>query len=550
MMKKLIILLPLSILCSFSVLKAQVNQSVLDSLNQKLKNLPEYQHDSVYIDIGALYYQQYNQEGYRKALDYFLKLLALGEKYNNKAAIANAYFLIATVYDAEGQDGEKIIYYYKKAHEMCAYHRRITSCINLLYNVAHAYNLNHDSATSMLYLHQFDKEMEAVKFNNPQAYDNYVLLGAYLSLQNKNIPEFLKRFEKVNKNIEYKDGRFHFGRYYAICKWRYAFEKGEYKKAIESIQYELAHEPTDSSVLIDYLTAAFVKIGDYKNAYEMSELSKISNNQSLHAAVQKDLEYGLLKADNLIKEKEKKFLEIQRAGLYIGLFIVFIGLLVVAYLWQINRKAKRELLLRNREKEVLMHEIQHRVKNNLQLIYGLNILQLDKLEGDSAKVVWEKNLSTIKAMSIINDKLYQKDISKLSLREFIEELSLYSKQLFDQDNKVTLNLEIQHPLSIDANFASSFGIILTELMTNSFKHGLKGVKEGAINIESSESDNILTVHYFDSGNFIEAVKPSPNSNGISLVTDLVKQLKGKIVTQSEGKAYHYHFIFPIKNNKT
>jgi hypothetical protein len=83
MIKKLIILLPLSILCSFSVLKAQVNQSVLDSLNQKLKNLPEYQHDSVYIDIGALYYQQYNQDGYRKALDYFLKLLALGEKYGN-----------------------------------------------------------------------------------------------------------------------------------------------------------------------------------------------------------------------------------------------------------------------------------------------------------------------------------------------------------------------------------------------------------------------------------------------------------------------------------
>ena len=540
-MKKLSIV-PLSILLSFSMLTAQGNVRTIDSLKQRLKELPESKYDSVYMELGGEYYTQYNPEGYRQALEYFLKVMVLGEKYKKPATIAQAYFLIATVYDAE-QDGDKTLYYYKKAYDMCGYQGNQLVCLNLLYNVAHAYHLKHDSTNSMQCLQQLDEAKQSLSASNPLANNKYNLLIAYLSLQNNNLTAFLRQFAQVDKNIDYKDGRFHYGRYFAICNWRYAFESKDYKKAIGSIQAELKNAPADSAILIDYLAKAYSKSGDYKAAYEWSELSKVCNAQALTRTKEKDLTVGLLKAENTLQEKEKQFFKTQREGLLLGLIAALIAILIITYYWKLNVLAKKELLKRNREKEVLMHELQHRVKNNLQLMYGLNLLQLDKLETDKAKTIWEKNLTFIKSMSIINDKLYQKDIETLSVKAFVEDITQFTKQLFDVENKIQFNFNIQHPLSMEADFATSFGLILSELITNSFKHALKNVEKGGINITIEQQNNTFLMRYSDSGNFSETLEPLIHSDGIRLMGDLTQQLKGKMVTHYLGKPFNYCFTF-------
>jgi two-component sensor histidine kinase len=536
-------------LCTSCSILAQDLAFLPDSTKRALASLPESIHDSIYSKMGTALYAQFTDEGYSQALDCFNKALYIAEKYDHQKDISYLYHSIGNVYDAQGDQPSQILYYYKKSYDL---HTSLNGDeaikLTLAYDVAHAYNLMHDSVQSMSYLKLVDAFKNEAFGNgkDPERWDRVSLLVAYLTMKNNNIKGFLNLFEAQNKARVYVNGRFPYARYLAICSWRYAFEKGNYPKAIETIMAELEKTKTDSSILMQYLARAYFKNNNFKEAYYWSNLLNEFDSKNTKAKHQKDLVVKLLKTENLSKEKEKIFKEKQNQYLIWGMFLSLLAAGVTTYFWYANHKSKLELAKRNEEKIILVNEIHHRVKNNLQLLYGLAKLQLPTITDEKARDLWQKNLSQLKAMSLVNEKLYNTEgVTSVVLSDFIAEILGHFKQIQGINGVPDIKTDIVDNLTVSADFAVPFGLILSELITNSYKYAFnEGISAIFINV-SNKDKNAILFSYTDSGKMADtAILLKKKTGGSALIRDLVRQLQGTLIISNENNL-KYNFALPI-----
>lgn len=209
-----------------------------------------------------------------------------------------------------------------------------------------------------------------------------------------------------------------------------------------------------------------------------------------------------------------------------------------------------ELADRNKVIETLMQELQHRVKNNLQLLYSLINLQLPSVKDMNAKDLLKNNLGRIKAMSLVNEKLYTYGDSSLSisLEEFVMDMVQHSNSIYDRHKVVEKKINIPHPIRISGNIAIPFGLILSELITNSFKHAFTPFSVNpTIQIQIFAENKTLFFSYNDNGKGIQqqvSETPANYSHGVLLIKDLIRQLKGTFATKNEA-GLQYSFIIPI-----
>jgi two-component sensor histidine kinase len=518
-----------------------------DSTKRALATLPESVHDSIYEHFGAISYQNYTDEGFSHALDCFKKALALAEKYGHTDMIPDLTHSIGNVYDSNNDNPQQVLFYYKKTLDLVA---KLAGNIRIgcTYDVAHAYNQLQDSTQSMYYLQQMNiLKIELCGDNkNPELWDKVSLLEAYLNMKNNNINDFLTLFEKVNQNRVYKNSRFPYARYFAICSWRYAFEKGDYAKAVESITAELQKNTTDSSLLMGYLTKAYAKNGNFKEAYNWAAYLNDYDSRHTKATHQKDLVVKLLKTENDFLALEKSVNDKQNLYLLWGMILSLLAAGITAYFWYANYKSKIELAKRNEEKAVLVNEIHHRVKNNLQLLYGLAKLQLPTITDENARNLWQKNLSQLKAMSLVNEKLYNTEgVTSVVLQDFIAEILRHYKQIQGEKAQVAIKTNINENIKVSADFAVPFGLILSELITNSYKYAFtKG--QSSISIGVSQQDtNTVVFQYEDTGKVADIqLISNKKTGGSALIRDLVRQLKGSFTISNENNL-QYNFSLPI-----
>jgi PAS domain S-box-containing protein len=189
-----------------------------------------------------------------------------------------------------------------------------------------------------------------------------------------------------------------------------------------------------------------------------------------------------------------------------------------------------------REREVLLQEIHHRVKNNLQVISSLINMQLRQLEDAGSRDALEECLTRVQAIALIHEKLYQsKDYSRVPFSEYARGLAanVFSALGVSKD-MVTLELEIED-LSLTVDKAIPCGLVLNELITNSLKHAFPNLRRGKVVVglrRDSASHAILSVR--DDGVGVPpGIDPyQSNSLGMSLVFMLVAQLGGTIDIQS------------------
>lgn len=208
---------------------------------------------------------------------------------------------------------------------------------------------------------------------------------------------------------------------------------------------------------------------------------------------------------------------------------------------------KIQLEDRNNRIETLIQELHHRVKNNLQLLYGLIRLQLPNIKDTSAKDVLEKNLNRIRAMSIVNEKLGQTDDASLvNLYDFTHETVRHLSTMYDGSGNLDLQFFVARHITVPANFAVPFGLILSELLTNSFKYGLPDNARPAIYLSVSLSGKRqLEFLYHDNGHgYSASTRPENEFSGLSLVKELTRQLHGSMETWYEG-GLHYKFLIPV-----
>jgi len=203
-----------------------------------------------------------------------------------------------------------------------------------------------------------------------------------------------------------------------------------------------------------------------------------------------------------------------------------------SYMWDITERKRGEKRLKTslREKEVLLREIHHRVKNNLQIISSLLNLQSRNLQDEKARDMFKESQVRVRSMALVHEKLYRsEDLSNVDFSEYIRNLADHLFHVYGM-NDVDLKVDVEN-VFLDINTAIPCGLIISELITNSLKYAFPQGNGGELKVglkRDSEDFYMLTVG--DSGRgFPEDFDiKSSDSLGLQLVDMLTDQLNGSL----------------------
>ena len=183
------------------------------------------------------------------------------------------------------------------------------------------------------------------------------------------------------------------------------------------------------------------------------------------------------------------------------------------------------------EKTLLLKEIHHRVKNNLQIIASLLNLQSRYIRDDATLAAIRESQNRVKAMALVHEKLYRsEDLAHISLNDYIRFLGTGLFQFYDARSRgIRFRLEI-HDVDVDINAAIPLGLILNELISNSLKYAFPDQRSGEVAIVIRKEEHTLTVVFQDDGIGIPEHLDwkDTQSLGLRLVNTLVDQMNGTI----------------------
>ena len=215
-----------------------------------------------------------------------------------------------------------------------------------------------------------------------------------------------------------------------------------------------------------------------------------------------------------------------------------------------NRRLQKQKYLlaeRNSKIEILINELNHRVKNNLQLLYSLLSLQLPIVKDGVSRDILKGNIGKIRAMMLVNQKLFNFEKgSNIGLCEFISELATHLQKIYDTKEKTRILQNIPSGIQLSDKHTLSFGLILSELFTNTFKHAFRDHPDPCIHVEAvALNDHLLQFVYSDNGNTIKEMDSAEKfTMGIPLIKDLTRQLNGQMTINKE-RGLSYSFTIPV-----
>lgn len=195
------------------------------------------------------------------------------------------------------------------------------------------------------------------------------------------------------------------------------------------------------------------------------------------------------------------------------------------------------------EKDTLLKEVHHRVKNNLQTVCSLLNMQSRGTDDEQMKNLIKSSQNRVMAMAMVHEMLYLRDdLSTIDYKPYVLKLTEYLvKSVKGVDSKVKLAIDIPD-IELGIDTAIPLGLLINETITNSLKYGIQDDAEGEIHIElkkEEENDYVLTIG--DNGIGIsEAVDPkTTKSLGLKLIYNLARQLKGSITRDWSRKGTNY-----------
>lgn len=210
-----------------------------------------------------------------------------------------------------------------------------------------------------------------------------------------------------------------------------------------------------------------------------------------------------------------------------------------------NKLAEENLKQSLIEKEVLIKEIHHRVKNNLMVISSLLNLQSQYIKDKEALDIFRESQNRARSMALIHERLYRSsDLKRIDFGDYIQTLAndLFHTYVTDPV-RVKLNMCVEN-LMVDINTTVPLGLIVNELVTNSMKHGFVGDTEGEINIDFHKEVDEFVLVVEDTGvGFPDDIDFRNTSTlGLQLVNNLTTQIDGKIeLNKNKGTKFRITF---------
>ncbi len=550
----------------------------IDSINKKNKIV---ELADVYFSLASSYSRD---NKFNSAIKNFITAIKIYDANNEPYGIRNCYFEICDIYTYTG-DYNNALLYSNKIFELAKKHK-LDSKRDQTLDLAKAGEIqlklgNFKKAEALLsqsfkYCNEIGDEFNRIYIvtniiqNNLELkkYENAILL-----CKNE-----LKR-EKLNNELTIVFYNFLASTYTKTNNLKLAklyIEKALaiiIKNDIDLLKYG------ENISIYDNAAKIYFELKDYKKAYfyldkynNLSEkinseytAQKVETIQAEFNLIDKELEIKNLK----LKEQAKNIqLANQLKNIYFAIIIILIFVATTILIFIVYRnsrknnkalKNKNEIIVEKNkllqkaisEKDLLIREIHHRVKNNLQLVMSLLNIQSRKNKNKEINEFIEKSQVRINSIALIHQNLYNSpNLSKVNFNDYLEQLlsSIISIQT-DKTDKINFNINT-NKISFDVQTAIPLGLILNELISNSLKYAFPNDEEfGQINISLiDEGKNEYCIFYEDNGIGYSDSEIKSSSIGIKLVTLLTEQLNGNIShSNDDGTKYKITFTEIINN---
>jgi len=201
-------------------------------------------------------------------------------------------------------------------------------------------------------------------------------------------------------------------------------------------------------------------------------------------------------------------------------------------------KSNLQISQQNKEKDVLIQEVHHRVKNNLQLISSLVSMQLASVKSSKAKIILTDTYNRIASMSLVHEILYsKKNMSFISLKIYLSDLITSINNMINLEKRnITINNSLQD-IDLDVSHCIALGMITNEAISNALKHAFKEDQEDAeitISLSCDSKDRLIVFTIKDNGIGIKEkfLKGKNKSLGLRLIKIFSKQLKASLAIKN------------------
>ncbi|WP_160110603.1 sensor histidine kinase [Aequorivita lipolytica] len=509
-----------------------------------------------------------NQFEHKKALEIFLEVAQKAETNNLYRILCISYIKIAL--QQEKTDNFYLAYDYIKAARKIADKYKFTdlySKIYIRYSFLHRYigdvedtNVNQGLNQRLLdkgfigsidsAVYYADKSIEyATMFNNvSDLKDGYLTLGSLYGKNRKNnvslsTEYFLKalRYDKKLNNTEnigalYRNIAVNYlisGDFNTALKYNdssymsYDNVNLFYKYIIPQNRADIFEAMGKTDSAYHYLKIAYVDVVEKYNLEEVGETKKLEEQ------FQND------KKEAIIKNKNQLLIFI----LILVIVIAGASVLLILKNRKINTQNKtinkqlEELVTTLDQKQVLLSELQHRVKNNLQHVISILEIQKESIDFNNIDEVIRSNQNRIHSMALLHKKLnISESVNDIDLKRYVTELSELVKESYDTYNKkIQLNISCEVE-NITIENALPTGLIIVELLSNSIKHAFKDRAVGIITIAitKDESTQKTQLYYADNGNGFDFNTTSKKGLGLEIIVGLIDQLNGEIDSKNNA----------------
>ncbi|GHM99172.1 hypothetical protein WSM22_06620 [Cytophagales bacterium WSM2-2] len=519
---------------------------------------------NVYNNIAIVYDRMGD---YETALTYHLKSLTLREKINDKQGRATSYVNIGLLHQYQGRYAESLVYF-RKAKTLEFPSMDFIGRGNILTNLGQTfYHLN--MLDSALYYQQ-----ESLKVR--KSIDNKIGIAACLHRialiyikQNKlaaaldNVQQALQLQKMVGDRPGVTVSLITRAEIFSMQK--------KYNEAINSAERALAISDSIKTLknrrdALQMLTSLYASQRRFEKAFEFQQQLILARDSFINEQRNRDLANMEIRYETSKKEQSIAALQQQsqiqtlelkqqvwwRNAMVVGMVVVllFFGLLYNRY--KANQRTNRILEEKNKiieqkeivlekslgEKELLLREIHHRVKNNLQVISSLLNLQSRSLTDESTINTLKEGQSRVKSMSLIHQKLYQNnDLSTIDFLDYSKELMEYLFSTYKLEGRnIQYHIE-PFEARLDVDTAVPLGLILNELISNSLKYAFTDVREGRVNLSMRKiQEGRMQLQVSDNGKGMPVnfdIEKS-TSTGLRIVKSLVRQLQAELKLQTNA----------------
>lgn len=488
---------------------------------------------AVAAEYRGLYYELVESR-YDKAGNEYLQALKICES-ENLPYLANIYHTLGVMYHTS-DNYQKGVEYYELAYKSAVQHKNAGLEKKILINSGAAYSS----------LKNFDKARElfarslAIKENPQDDYNTYANLGN-LSMRRKQYSEAVEYFRKATEIHPDNDESERNLRFLLDAKVALNDSTDMYKilpRAIESFKTEgyLREKSLMAMAISEYYRqfGFYVEALEYKDKY-LGIYEEIKEKQRDDIVYEVQARFDLERKDDQLRllqfEKEKKE---QQSLLYLILAVT--GLILASAIGFFLYKNRKKNILLNRqkqilettldEKNILLREVHHRVKNSFQIVSSLLYLQSENIDNSDAKRAIKEAENRVRSMVLIHQKLYNKeDVVGISVAEYFEDLV---RDIFESHTApVSSHLDIQ-PLVLDVDTVTPLGLILNELIINSLKHAFAKRKAGGLlHVTFRKEKDTLVLKVRDNGEGFTK-ETGDASFGIKLMTALARKIRGDL----------------------